>query len=161
MAVVKPFTTLLKFGKKCSTRKKRNTRKSLKIISTNSNSLTYGTCQPLSIPGVAGKTYTLSGYVYFSSYNPSSSVGFKLGFSYMNTSNSWQNVYGPVVPAQSGWTRFSMAYTVPTSIGQEKIRIFFLMGGTGTCYLDSIQLVEGSVSESYNMLENRTTGCDF
>ena len=132
----------------------REGQKSLKIISTNSNSLTYGTCQPLSIPGVAGKTYTLSGYVYFSSYNPSSSVGFKLGFSYMNTSNSWQNVYGPVVPAQSGWTRFSMTYTVPTSIGQEKIRIFFLMGGTGTCYLDSIQLVEGSVSNSYNMLEN-------
>ena len=132
----------------------REGQKSLKIISTNSNSLTYGTCQQISIPGVAGKTYTLSGYVYFSNYNPTSTVGFKLGFSYLNTSNSWQNIYGPIAPAQNGWTRFSMTYTVPTSIGQEKLRVFFLMGGTGTCYLDSVQLVEGSVSESYNMLEN-------
>ena len=131
----------------------REGQKSLKITSTNNNSRNYGTCQYAPVTGIAGKTYTLSGYIYYGDYS-SETLGIKLGVSYKNSSSAWVFEYGQTMPVEQDWNRYSMTFTIPEDVGDDTLRFFFLLYGPGTCYLDSVQLVEGYVSESYNLLEN-------
>ncbi|MBO4873108.1 MAG: hypothetical protein J5496_06805 [Lachnospiraceae bacterium] len=127
--------------------------KSLKIVNNDSNKY-YGVYQEQTVPGMAGKTYTVSGYVYLENYSSVGTKGFRPIFWYKDTTNHWVAIYGRYLPYQSGWTRFSLTCTIPENIGQEKLDYGFTMTNPGTCYIDCIQLVEGAVSESYNMLEN-------
>lgn len=132
----------------------REGTKSLKLESTG-NTATYGTYQTITIPGVKGKTLTLSAYVYFDAYTPTSSYGFRLNIRYKDASGNWTNHYSPVVLSASGWVRTSWTVTVPDTASSEQIQVALAFWKSiAACYIDSVQLEEGAVSNRYNYLEN-------
>ncbi len=128
--------------------------KSLKLESTG-NTANYGVVQTITVPGAPGKTLTLSAYVNFDTYSPTSSEGLKLNIRYKNASGNWVSNYSPVALSASGWVRTSWTVTVPQDASSDSIQVAIVFHNSiGLCYVDSVQLEEGAVSNRYNLLEN-------
>ena len=127
--------------------------KSLKLISTGS-AASFGVYETVTVPEAPGKSVTLSAYIYYEDYTPSTG-GFYFNIRYKNAAGSWVHNYSHLMQKVTGWHRESWTVNIPEDASSDSIQaaiVFYKQ--VGTCYIDSVQFEEGAVSNRYNMLEN-------
>ncbi len=88
-----------------------------------------------------GKTYTFSAYV-----KTDNAVTAKVGIFTPN-----EGKYGQSLPASSDWTRLQVSYTPAEN---ETVSLALITEGTGSVYMDCVQLEQAATASRYNLIEN-------
>ncbi|MDD2371604.1 MAG: DNRLRE domain-containing protein [Firmicutes bacterium] len=128
-----------------STTEKYSDTKSYKIDKTNAadKSIVYQNSDL-----VAGKTYTLSGYIKTTVMNTGAKAYLKVTYG-----SGGENVaVSEEISSVKDWDRYSTTFTVPANY-TVKVELV-VEGGIGTVYFDAIQLEEGKTANRYNIINN-------
>lgn len=115
--------------------------RSLKIINSQINQVIY---QGVTVP--KGEKYTFSAYI-------KNTNKIKLSMCYTNSLNEEIEVIGKTIKSSDVFNRHDITIDYPEdAISVLKIKI--LLEEIGTLYVDDIQLEEGEVANSFNLIEN-------
>jgi len=109
------------------------------------------------LTGVPSKTYTLSAYMKLpSALTPGAgaNAGAYVAVKYKATSSAWATVRSGIAVQGDEWIRASATVTLPAGTSGEMVLILAIENASGTAYFDAVQLEEGSVANTYNLLEN-------
>lgn len=100
-----------------------------------------------------GKTYTLSTYIKTQGITNTNGGGAR-PFIYYLTANGRQYVDGEIVNGTSDWSRYTCTFTYPEEATTDVVVSLGITGENGTAYFDGIQVEEGQVANTYNLVEN-------
>ncbi len=131
--------------------------RSLNILSNNNNKdsrvFAY---QSMSLE--KGKTYTLSSYIKTQSISNINNGGAQI-FVYYNTPSGLKLYGSTPINGTSDWNRNSCTFTYSSDAIDNVIVALGINVESGNAYFDGIQLEEGEVVNTYNLIEN--SGFDF
>ena len=97
-----------------------------------------------------GVTYTFSGYLQ----TMDNTTG-RLRVTYKDSSGNDVNADGDERKSLNMWRRQVLTFTLPSNSTSTTVRVRVMAGaGTGSAFFDCMQLEEGPVANSYNMLTN-------
>ncbi|MPM69268.1 tRNA(Glu)-specific nuclease WapA [bioreactor metagenome] len=102
-----------------------------------------------------GKTYTFSAYVKSKNISSALKKGAGIFVNYQNKDGSYSTVESEFLQGSSNWERLSVTFTLPSDAASNSVYLRAgIIEGTGTVYIDSLQVENGITPNRYNLVEN-------
>ncbi len=101
-----------------------------------------------------GKTYTLSTYIKTDGVTNNNGGGARPFVYFLESNGARQNVNGEFVNGSNDWKKYSCTFNYPADATSDVVVSLGITGENGTAYFDGVQVEEGEIANTYNMIEN-------